>query len=81
MKEYRRIDDNIMIRLNSTNTHSEKSCSEFFKQLSGAYTKREKVINQCLQILDNDLEQKRNKAPIDNNIVDDIKFKSIYEQM
>ncbi|KAG9292002.1 hypothetical protein G9A89_017901 [Geosiphon pyriformis] len=58
MKEYRKIDDNIMIRLNTTDTHSVTSCEDLFKQLAGAYTKREKAIKSCLKILDEELSQK-----------------------
>ncbi len=52
MKEYRKIDDNIMLRLNTTNTHSEAACADFFKQLVDAYQKRERVVNKCLKVCD-----------------------------
>ena len=50
MKEYRKIDDNILLRMNTTNTHSEVSCKEFFKHLSDAYARREKAIGSCLKV-------------------------------
>ena len=50
MKEYRKIDDNIMLRMNTTDTHSEASCKEFFKHLSDAYTRREKAVESCLKV-------------------------------
>ncbi|CAG8563536.1 1922_t:CDS:2 [Ambispora gerdemannii] len=36
MKEYRKLDDNIMLRLNSTDTHSQAACGAFFQQLAKA---------------------------------------------
>ncbi|CAG8474696.1 327_t:CDS:2 [Paraglomus occultum] len=59
MKEYRKIDDNIMLRMNTTDTHSETSCKEFFKHLSEAYARREKAIDSCLKILDARLEKQQ----------------------
>ncbi|CAG8439342.1 13746_t:CDS:2 [Funneliformis caledonium] len=64
MKEYRKIDDNIMLRMNTTNTHSEAACADFFKQLSDAYQKRERI-------LDAELEKKQKALdddPFDNNL-------------
>ncbi|KAG0163556.1 hypothetical protein DFQ28_003832 [Apophysomyces sp. BC1034] len=60
MKELRRVDDNIVPRLNSTDVHSETACADFFKQLAGAYEKREKAINYCLKVMDDEI-QKKNK--------------------
>ncbi|KAJ1972227.1 hypothetical protein H4R35_004794 [Dimargaris xerosporica] len=59
MKELRRLDDNIMIRLNSTNTHSAAACAELFERLSQAYIRREKAINYCLEVLDGQLTAKQ----------------------
>lgn len=50
MKEYRKVDDNIMLRMNTTDTHSEAGCAEFFKQLAEAYQKREDTVNYCLKV-------------------------------
>ena len=50
MKEYRKVDDNIMLRMNTTDTHSEAGCAEFFKQLAEAYQKREDSVNYCLKV-------------------------------
>lgn len=50
MKEYRRVDDNIILRMNTTDTHSEAGCGEFFKQLADAYQKREDTVNYCLKV-------------------------------
>ncbi|CAG8745461.1 13648_t:CDS:2, partial [Acaulospora morrowiae] len=65
MKEYRKIDDNIMLRMNTTNTHSEKACAQFFQQLADAYSQRE-------QILDKGLEEKQ-KALDDDPYDSDLK--------
>lgn len=50
MKELRRVDDNIIPRMNATDTHSEKACGQFFHQLAEAYQKRETAINYCLKV-------------------------------
>ncbi|CAO3647777.1 unnamed protein product [Mucor hiemalis] len=44
MKELRRVDDNIINRLNSTSTQAEGVCGEFFKQMSDAYHKRDEPL-------------------------------------
>lgn len=50
MKELRRVDDNIIPRLNSTDTHSQKACGQFFAELAEAYKKREEAVNYCLKV-------------------------------
>lgn len=50
MKELRRVDDNIINRLNSTSTQAEGVCGEFFKQMSDAYHKRDEAIDYCLKV-------------------------------
>ncbi|KAH8551103.1 caffeine-induced death protein 2 [Umbelopsis sp. PMI_123] len=73
MKEYRKVDDNIMLRMNTTDTHSEAGCAEFFKQLADAYQKREDTVNYCLKVMDEELERKNKKLeedPYDNNLKD-----------
>ena len=51
MKELRRVDDNIIPRMNMTDTHSEKACGEFFSQLAESYRKRENAVDYCLKVL------------------------------
>ncbi|KAL1923060.1 uncharacterized protein VTP21DRAFT_9436 [Calcarisporiella thermophila] len=58
MKELRKPDDNIMLRMNTTDTHSEQACAEFFQQLMNAYRTREDAINKCLKIMDAELDRK-----------------------
>ncbi|KAI9025348.1 caffeine-induced death protein 2 [Phycomyces nitens] len=65
MKELRRVDDNIVPRLNSTDTHSETACADFFKQLSTAYAKREHAINYCLKTMDDVIDSKYKKLQED----------------
>ncbi|RUS23042.1 hypothetical protein BC937DRAFT_92997 [Endogone sp. FLAS-F59071] len=75
MKEYRRVDDNIMLRMNTTNTHSEAACADFFKDLTYAYHKREDAVNYCLKVIDQELEKKTKKLeenPEDYNLKSNI---------
>ncbi|CAO3650293.1 unnamed protein product [Cunninghamella blakesleeana] len=65
MKELRRVDDNIIPRLNSTDTHSEGACADFFKQLSSAYRKREQAVDYCLKVIDAEIEAKNKKLQED----------------
>ncbi|CAO3653063.1 unnamed protein product [Cunninghamella echinulata] len=65
MKELRKVDDNIILRLNSTDTHSENACGDFFKQLSSAYRKREEAVDYCLKVLDTEIEAKNKKLQED----------------
>ncbi|KAI9490781.1 caffeine-induced death protein 2 [Zychaea mexicana] len=58
MKELRRVDDNIIPRMNSTDTHSEKACGEFFSQLAQSYRKRENAVDYCLKVMDEQIEKK-----------------------
>lgn len=50
MKSFRVLDDNIMLRLNETNTHAEAACASFFNELVAAYTKRDASIKFCLEV-------------------------------
>lgn len=50
MKELRKVDDNIINRLNSTSTQAEGVCGDFFKQMSEAYAKRDETIDYCLKV-------------------------------
>ncbi|KAJ1992660.1 hypothetical protein H4R33_000933 [Dimargaris cristalligena] len=59
MKELRRIDDNIILRMNKTDTHSDGACAEFFTNLSRAYTQRDKAIDYCLGVVDKKLENQQ----------------------
>ncbi|CEP13081.1 hypothetical protein [Parasitella parasitica] len=65
MKEFRKVDDNIINRLNSTSTQSEGVCGEFFKQMSEAYAQRDQAIDYCLKLMDEDLDKKNKKLQED----------------
>ncbi|ORZ06075.1 caffeine-induced death protein 2 [Absidia repens] len=58
MKELRRVDDNIILGLNSTDTHSENACGDFFKRLATAYRKREEAVDYCLKVMDAEIDRK-----------------------
>ncbi|SAL99079.1 hypothetical protein [Absidia glauca] len=58
MKELRKVDDNIILGLNSTDTHSENACGEFFNRLATAYTKREDAVDYCLKAMDDEIDRK-----------------------
>lgn len=58
MKELRRVDDNIILGLNSTDTHSENACGEFFTRLATAYRKREQAVDYCLKVMDDEIDRK-----------------------
>ncbi|CAG8838350.1 25877_t:CDS:2, partial [Gigaspora margarita] len=75
MKEYRKIDDNIILRMNTTDTHSEQACAEFFKQLTKAYSKRGQIINRCLKEL-----EKKQKALADDPYDNDLKNQMFVEE-
>lgn len=53
MKELRRVDDNIINRLNSSLSQADADgvCSDFFKQMSEAYYKRDEAIDYCLKVI------------------------------
>ncbi|ORX89244.1 hypothetical protein K493DRAFT_410551 [Basidiobolus meristosporus CBS 931.73] len=75
MKGLRKIDDNIMLQMNTTNIHSEDSCATFFGQLSEAYKKREHTIQYCLKVMDEELAMKQKELhddPDDYDVRDSI---------
>ncbi|KAJ2812411.1 hypothetical protein H4S07_001419 [Coemansia furcata] len=55
MRKLRKIDDNIMLRLNSTNTASQEDCLAFFNLLQTTYQRRSKDIDMCVDVLDKKL--------------------------
>ncbi|KAF9582205.1 Coiled-coil domain-containing protein 58 [Lunasporangiospora selenospora] len=61
MKSFRVLDDNIMLRLNETNTHAETACASFFNELVAAYSKRDASIKFCLETMDKNIAAKREK--------------------
>ncbi|KAF9969551.1 hypothetical protein BGZ73_008055 [Actinomortierella ambigua] len=65
MKSFRVLDDNIMLQLNKTNTHSEGACAQFFNDLVEAYAKRDASIKFCLDTMDKNLAVKKQKLAED----------------
>ncbi|KAG0749468.1 hypothetical protein G6F57_003346 [Rhizopus arrhizus] len=65
MKELRKVDDNVINRLNSTSTQTEGACANFFKQMSEAYMTRDETINYCLKLMDDELDKKNKKLQED----------------
>ncbi|KAF9947818.1 Coiled-coil domain-containing protein 58 [Mortierella alpina] len=75
MKSFRVLDDNIMLRLNETNTHAEAACASFFKELVAAYQKRDASIKFCLETMDKNIAAKKEKLyqdPDDYTLKDSI---------
>ncbi|RKP10223.1 caffeine-induced death protein 2-domain-containing protein [Thamnocephalis sphaerospora] len=73
MKELRRVDDNIMLRINTTNIRSEEACASFFRDLTRAYERRERAVAFCQSQMDGELAVLRKKLEEDP---DDYKLKS-----
>ncbi|KAG0324689.1 hypothetical protein BGZ99_001575 [Dissophora globulifera] len=75
MKSFRVLDDNIMLRLNETNTQTEAACASFFNELVAAYQKRDASIKFCLETMDKNIATKKEKLyqdPDDYTIKDSI---------
>ncbi|KAJ1812304.1 hypothetical protein LPJ56_005544, partial [Coemansia sp. RSA 2599] len=53
----RKVDDNIILRMNSTNTASADECLALFRVLQTAYARREHDISYCVSVLDERLAQ------------------------
>ncbi|KAJ1734910.1 hypothetical protein LPJ72_002129 [Coemansia sp. Benny D160-2] len=52
VKQLRRVDDNIILRMNNTNTAAAGECLAVFQILQTAYRRREHDIGMCLGVLD-----------------------------
>ncbi|KAJ2157926.1 hypothetical protein GGF46_004148 [Coemansia sp. RSA 552] len=64
LRELRSVDDNIILRLNSTNTAAESECLALFKVLQTAYNRRSHDISYCLGVLDKRIaERKHQEVP------------------
>ncbi|KAJ1662147.1 hypothetical protein IW140_004425 [Coemansia sp. RSA 1813] len=57
MKHLRKVDDNIILRMNTTNTAAEGECMAVFQILQTAYRRRERDISLCLGVLDQKIEE------------------------
>ncbi|KAJ1994258.1 hypothetical protein GGI26_004322 [Coemansia sp. RSA 1358] len=64
MRQLRKVDDNIILRMNTTNTAEVHECFAVFQILQTAYRRRERDINMCLRVLDEKIaEAKESKSP------------------
>ncbi|KAJ2618316.1 hypothetical protein EV177_000035 [Coemansia sp. RSA 1804] len=52
VKQLRRVDDNIILRMNNTNTAAAGECLALFQILQTAYRRREHDIGMCLGVLE-----------------------------
>ncbi|KAJ2365965.1 hypothetical protein IW150_006070 [Coemansia sp. RSA 2607] len=66
MRELRKVDDNIVIRMNTTNTASGDECQAFFRVLQTAYARREHDIAYCLSVLDKKLSESPRKLSLES---------------
>ncbi|KAI7823952.1 hypothetical protein BX661DRAFT_185988, partial [Kickxella alabastrina] len=57
MRELRKVDDNIILRMNNTNTAAAEDCLAFFNVLRTAYARREHDISYCLSVLEQRIAQ------------------------
>ncbi|KAJ1998599.1 hypothetical protein IWW39_000201 [Coemansia spiralis] len=55
LRQLRKVDDNIMLRLNNTNTASREDCLALFNALQTTYLRRSKDIDTCVAVLDRKL--------------------------
>ncbi|KAJ2082110.1 hypothetical protein H4R24_001851 [Coemansia sp. RSA 988] len=64
LHELRKVDDNIMLRMNTTNTASADDCKALFAVLQTAYARREHDIRFCVDVLDRNIdERKKQNSP------------------
>ncbi|KAJ2742152.1 hypothetical protein GGI20_004689 [Coemansia sp. BCRC 34301] len=56
LRQLRKIDDTIMLRLNSTDTASQEDCLALFNALKTTYQQRSKGIDMCVSVLDRKLK-------------------------
>ncbi|PIA16361.1 hypothetical protein COEREDRAFT_35075, partial [Coemansia reversa NRRL 1564] len=64
LHELRKVDDNIILRMNTTNTAAVDDCKALFAVLQTAYARREHDIRFCVDVLDRSIdERKRQNIP------------------
>ncbi|KAJ2531685.1 hypothetical protein EV175_007201, partial [Coemansia sp. RSA 1933] len=59
MKHLRKVDDNIVLRMNTTNTEAAGECLAMFQIMQAAYQRRDRDIGMCLGVLDRKIEEAR----------------------
>ncbi|KAJ1965944.1 hypothetical protein GGI12_000422 [Dipsacomyces acuminosporus] len=66
MKQLRKVDDNIMLRMNNTNTASDSECLAFFHALRTAYMRRDNDISMCVDVMDRTIAETEQRAASDD---------------
>ncbi|KAJ2846328.1 hypothetical protein IWW36_004405 [Coemansia brasiliensis] len=59
LRQQRKIDDNIILRMNTTDTAKMSECKALFAVLQAAYQRRDRDIEFCLNVLDQKIKQKQ----------------------
>ncbi|OAX43505.1 hypothetical protein K503DRAFT_731530 [Rhizopogon vinicolor AM-OR11-026] len=80
LREYRRLDDTITMRLNRTNAQfrdrdragtsgkgnvQDQACTYIWKELVENWKRREEIVNYCVNIVDESMEEKRKALAIE----------------
>ncbi|KAJ1921328.1 hypothetical protein H4219_000644 [Mycoemilia scoparia] len=68
MKRLRKVDDNIILQVNNTNSTSPDACRALFEVMANAYTRREEAIRYCTGIIDDDINELKAKDKNDSQI-------------
>ncbi|KAL0949971.1 hypothetical protein HGRIS_009989 [Hohenbuehelia grisea] len=75
LKEYRRLDDSIVMRINRTNAQfrdkdrldpvkgnlQDQACAQVWKELIANWNRRTKLVEYCVSVVDESLSEKRTK--------------------
>lgn len=82
MKEYRRLDDTITMRLNRTNAQfrdrdrqglggggnvEEQACAQIWRELVANWKRRTEIINYCVGVVDQSMDEKRRSLDTEGN--------------
>ncbi|KAJ2241860.1 E3 ubiquitin-protein ligase tom1 [Coemansia sp. RSA 475] len=59
LRHLRKVDDNIILRMNTTNTAAAGECQIMFGVLQTAYARRDHDIEYCLRVLDRKIDERR----------------------
>ncbi|KAJ1753453.1 hypothetical protein LPJ79_000312 [Coemansia sp. RSA 1821] len=59
LRQQRKIDDNIILQMNTTDTAKVSECKALFAVLQAAYQRRDHDIEFCLNVLDQKIKQKQ----------------------
>ncbi|KAJ1836345.1 hypothetical protein IWW55_004049 [Coemansia sp. RSA 2706] len=59
LRQLRKVDDNIILRMNTTNTAEPSECRALFGVLQAAYRRRDHDVRYCLDVLDGKLAERQ----------------------